>query len=87
MMRSAGFTSCPTKRNLRSIECSSYEEALEWIEEHDPVGHLQMPGARVVTLRPGTAIVARAVAQSMEIPYGMGIEEKVKDLFTRMEVR
>ena len=59
----------------------------EWIEEHDPVGHLQMPGARVVTLRPGSAIVARAVAQSMEIPYGMGIEEKVKDLFTRMEVR
>ena len=57
------------------------EYAMKWIAEHDPAGHLQMPGARVVSTGEGPSFMSRAVAPSEAIPYGMDIEEKVTELW------
>ena len=53
-----------------------------WIRENDPAGHLEMPGARVVTLGNGNPVfMCRAVSKSDKVPYGMGIEETIKELW------
>lgn len=57
--------------------------AYEWIREHDPICHLQMPGARVVDSGHGPVFMSRAVAPSDKVKYGMDIEDKVKELFSR----
>ncbi len=57
------------------------EYAFNWIRDNDPAGHLQMPGVRVVNTGDGPSFMSRAVAPSAEIQYGMGIEEKVKELW------
>lgn len=56
--------------------------AYGWIKENDPAGHLEMPGARVVTLGNGSpAFMCRAVSKSDRIPYGMGIEGTIRELW------
>ena len=56
--------------------------AYGWLRENDPNGHLEMPGARVVSATAGgPAFLCRAVAQSDRVPYGMGIEETIRELW------
>ena len=56
--------------------------AYEWLRENDPHGHLEMPGARVVSLAAGEPVfLGRAVAKSDKVPYGMDIEETVRELW------
>lgn len=53
-----------------------------WIRENDPVGHLQMPGARVVRRdRSGPVISVRAIPASDECPYGMGLEQTIREIW------
>lgn len=59
------------------------EYAWNWIRTHDPAGHLEMPGARVITTGEGPVFMGRAVAPSDSIPHGMDIEGKVTELFGR----
>ena len=56
--------------------------AYEWLRENDSHGHLEMPGARVVSLAAGEPVfLGRAVAKSDKVPYGMDIEETVRELW------
>jgi len=61
------------------------EYAYNWIRTTDPAGHLQMPGRRGVTLskNPSVFFMARAVAKSEEVPYGMGLEATIKKLWEK----
>lgn len=57
--------------------------AYEWLRENDPHAHLEMPGARVVSLGDGTpSFLSRAVAKSEKVPYGMDIEPTIKELWS-----
>ena len=57
--------------------------AYDWLRENDPAGHLEMPGARVVSLTAGGPVfLARGVAKSDKVPYGMDIEQTVKELWS-----
>ena len=56
--------------------------AYDWLRENDPHGHLEMPGARVVSLTAGGPVfLSRAVAKSDKVPYGMDIEQTIKELW------
>lgn len=56
--------------------------AYDWLHENDPHGHLEMPGARVVSLTAGGPVfLSRAVAKSDKVPYGMDIEQTIKELW------
>lgn len=68
----------------REEKCEWLDYAYEWLKANDPAGHLQMPGARVINMGEGKPVfMSRAVAPSELVPYGMDIEEKVKELFER----
>ena len=54
--------------------------AYTWLKKNDPVVHLQMPVARVVTL-PEKIIVARAAPRSEACPYGMDIVKTIKKIW------
>lgn len=57
--------------------------AWEWLRENDPQAHLEMPGARVVSLGDGTpSFLSRAVAKSDKVPFGMDIEPTIKELWS-----
>lgn len=56
--------------------------AYEWLRAHDPHGHLEMPGARVVSVGGGAPVfLCRAVAPSERIPYGMAIDGVIAELW------
>ncbi len=56
--------------------------AYEWLRAHDPHGHLEMPGARVVSVGGGAQVfLCRAVAPSERIPYGMAIDGVIAELW------
>ena len=58
------------------------EYAFKWLQEHDANAHLQMPGARVLTLGDGGGRkTCRAVAPSDEIPYGMDVEGVICEIW------
>lgn len=53
-----------------------------WLKEHDPNGHLEMPGARVVCLENGgPTFLSRAVAKSERVPYGMDIGQTIAEIW------
>lgn len=57
--------------------------AWEWLAQNDPHAHLEMPGARVVSLGDGRpSFLSRAVAKSDKVPYGMDIEPAIKELWS-----
>lgn len=56
--------------------------AYNWLKENDQNAFLEMPGARVVTRGNGQpGIMCRAIAPSKECPYGMDIEQTIKDIW------
>lgn len=56
--------------------------AYEWLRAHDPHGHLEMLGARVVSVGGGAPVfLCRAVAPSERIPYGMAIDGVIAELW------
>src|SRR5690606_7764442 len=56
--------------------------AFNWLKENDRNGFLEMPGARVVTRgKNESVIMCRAIKSSSDCPYGMGIEEVIKELW------
>lgn len=56
--------------------------AFEWLRANDPHGHLEMPGARVVSLEAGAPVfLCRAVAPSGRIPHGMAVDETIAELW------
>lgn len=52
--------------------------AYDWLKANDPVGHLEMPGARVVSLEDGRSFMSRAVARTDSVPTGMNLEDTIK---------
>lgn len=57
--------------------------AHQWLKVNDKNAFLEMPGARVVCRGNGEPIVAcRAIKSSLECPYGMDIEQTIKDIWT-----
>lgn len=69
-----------------TARCRWLRYAWVWLRANDPNGHLEMPGARVVSLGDGTPpFMSRAVAPSEEIPYGMGIEGAIRELWLEKE--
>jgi hypothetical protein len=56
--------------------------AYQWLNENDKNAFLQMPGARVVSRGNGEPVIAcRAIAPSPKCPYGMDIEQTIKDIW------
>ena len=57
--------------------------AWDWLKKTDPAGHLQMPASRGVTLPPPypPSFVCRVMAPSEDIPYGMGIDGTIMELW------
>lgn len=57
--------------------------AWDWLKKTDPAGHLQMPASRGVTLPPPypRPICCRVMAPSEEIPFGMGIDGTIMELW------
>ena len=66
-----------------ATRCAWLRYAYGWLRENDPHGHLEMPGARVVSLGAGAPVfLCRAVAPSDRIPYGMAIDGTIADLWS-----
>lgn len=60
------------------------EYAFDWLKKNDKNGHLQMPGARVITLEnPRERITCRAIAPSKTCPYGMDVEDAIKNIWAK----
>lgn len=55
--------------------------AFDWLKENDPAGHLEMPGARVVSLSDRSSFMCRAVAKTDSVPTGMNLEETIKEIW------
>jgi len=56
--------------------------AYEWLKENDKNAFLEMPGARVVTRGKGEPVICcRAIAPSPGCPYGMDLEQTIKDIW------
>lgn len=66
-----------------ATRCAWLRYAYGWLRENDPHGHLEMPGARVVSLGAGAPVfLCRAVAPSDRIPYGMAIDGTIAELWS-----
>lgn len=61
------------------------EYAYKWIEETDPAGHLEMPGARVINTGEGPVFISRAVANNAQIKTGMDIGDAICRLWNGTE--
>ncbi len=56
--------------------------AYNWLKENDNNAFLEMPVARVVTRGNGEPVIScRAISPSSECPYGMDIEQTIKDIW------
>lgn len=56
--------------------------AYEWLKENDVNAHLEMPGARVVSLPGRSGFMCRAVDKSESVPTGMGIGDAIQELWS-----
>lgn len=66
-----------------ATRCAWLRYAYGWLRANDPHGHLEMPGARVVSLGAGAPVfLCRAVAPSDRIPYGMAIDGTIAELWS-----
>ena len=62
--------------------------AHQWVEDHDPNGHLQMPVTRVVTLGRGKGrLKYRANTRSANCPDGMNNEETIKAIWKEADAK
>ena len=60
--------------------------AHQWVADHDPNGHLQMPVTRVVTLGRGKGrLKYRANTRSVHCPDGMNNEETIKEIWKKAD--
>lgn len=65
-----------------ATRCAWLRYAYGWLRANDPHGHLEMPGARVVSLGAGAPVfLCRAVAPNEQIPYGMAIGGVIAELW------
>ncbi len=56
--------------------------AVNWLKENDENAFLEMPGARVVTRSKNEQVImCRAIKPSLYCPYGMDIEEAIKEIW------
>ena len=56
--------------------------ARKWLKENDENAFLEMPGARVVTRGSGEQVISgRSIAPSTKCPYGMDIEQAIKEIW------
>ena len=53
----------------------------DWVRQHDPAGHLQMPGARCLHTPVGRQSWYRANTRSPAAPEGFGQEETIKGIW------
>lgn len=58
------------------------EYAWRWIKQHDPDGHLEMPGCRMITCPNQTEGYYRANTRSETCPTGYSQEETIKKIWT-----
>lgn len=56
--------------------------AYDWIHKNDPSGNLQMPVSRLIDRGPEFPIIKnRANTRTKKIPYGMNLEETIKEIW------
>jgi hypothetical protein len=58
------------------------EYAVDWIKKNDPIGYIQMPGARNTIPTPSSEGIYRANTKSATCTDGQNQEETIKKIWT-----